>query len=89
MARDRLVETGNVHSICGFPIREVAVERAGSYKLVARFLWGHELIIDQGHNPQEVRRAETRISRNPRVIESIELRDGSGTLETLWRHTWT
>lgn len=75
------------YTICGFPI-EVVDARPTPYRLVAVFTHGRELIVASGHSPSIVRAAEDRIARNPLVIARIELRDGSGVLETIWANTW-
>lgn len=81
-----MVTQPDAHMVCGFPIEKV--EPAGPYKLIVTFHWGRQLIVKSGHNPTEVEAAENRVSRNAKVIESIVLHDGSGPLETIWRHTW-
>ncbi len=59
------------------------------YSLVAIKTFGEEHIQRQGHNPSEVRAAHLNISRNPKVIRRIELRDHEGPIETVWDKTWT
>lgn len=62
--------------------------RSYPYTLVAIFVQGHEIHVQSGHNPMEVRAAAERVSRNPKVIRRIELRDLTGVLETIWANTW-
>ena len=60
----------------------------GHYSLRVTFTHGAREIIARGDNPVVVRAEHSRVARNPRVIETIELCDGTETLETIWRNTW-
>lgn len=71
--------------IMGYDIDPYKHPETGPYTLKVKFTHGKELIQARGHNPQTVREAHTRVSRNPKVIESIELHDLTGCLETIWR----
>jgi hypothetical protein len=60
----------------------------GPYSLRAVFADGRTQIVETGHAPMDVRSAESRVSRNPRVIARIELHDLTGRLETIWAASW-
>ena len=60
----------------------------GPYRLLVTFSDGRILTLASGHNPQDVRRAEQRVSRNPNVIARVELVDLTGPLETIWDSSW-
>jgi hypothetical protein len=59
-----------------------------AYKLLIKWTDGRVETVAEGNNPSEVRAAEARVSRNPRVIDRIELHDLTGPLETLWSRSW-
>ena len=73
--------------ICGFEV-EVVDPKPVPYKLVALFTFGKRLVIAAGHNPTVVREAESRVARNPKVIDRIVLEDLTGPLETIWSREW-
>lgn len=64
------------------------VEPRGPYSLIVTFTHGVKKEIANGHDPQAVRAAESRVARNPAVIDRIELRDLDSVLETIWSRTW-
>ena len=66
--------------ICGF--------RDPPYKLVVVFTHGATKVLHRSHSPVEARAAHDRVSRNPKVIERIELHDHEGVLETIWNKNW-
>lgn len=59
------------------------------YRLVTVWNDGRETVIEEGYNPSEVRAANERVSRRPSHIARLELRDGSGCLETIWCSSWS
>jgi hypothetical protein len=48
------------------------------------------VLVKESDSPTICREAESRIARNPKVVQRIELRDAFGTecLETLWDSSW-
>lgn len=62
------------------------------YHLVVRYVTTMEYeSIYASWSPTDARSAEKRVSRNPKAIDRIELRDAGGkrTLETIWSRHWT
>lgn len=61
-----------------------------AYRLVVVWRDGREQVVYDSDNPREARAAEKRVSRNPKVIDRIELRDNGGKtrLETIWSRDW-
>jgi hypothetical protein len=57
------------------------------YSIVVLWQDGRSEIVATSHNPLELANAPM-VSRNPRVINRIELHDLTGCLETVWSAEW-
>ena len=79
----------NLYPVTAARLDDIHADMTGPYSLVAVMTAGHEITIARGHCPRSVRTAHNRVSRNPAAVSRIELRDLTGTLETVWAKTWT
>ena len=59
------------------------------YQLVAIMQHGREIVVEKGYNPVEVEAAARRVSRDPRSVKRIELRDGDSSLSAIWDADWS
>lgn len=66
------------------------MSQAWGYRAIVVFNQGHSVLVYEGFNPDEAKRAgRERVSRDPRVIDRIEIQDREGVIETLWRKEWS